>query len=142
MLVVLLAALTADASELEWRAALGGQLDADSHGIADVGVRSGELSAELLTDTLDLRWSPEGDRGRAWVALRGEAGAAGLFISPWQDGAPAPTSALTSFYAGVEGGAVRYLPQGFYGGAQASARYQGFGARGETTVEVRSTSTP
>lgn len=136
MLLLLLASLHALASELEWRAALGGQLDADSHGILDVGVRGGDLSAELQTDTLDLRWAPSGERGRAWVALRGEAGAAGLFISPWADGAPDPDSSLNSFYVGAEGGAVRYLPQGFYAGGQASLRYQAFTATADTKGQV------
>ncbi len=124
------------AADLQWRAALGGQIDADPHGIADVGLRSGDWSAELLTDTLDLRWRPEGDHGRAWVAARVATIAAGLFISPWTDGAPDPSAALRSTYGGVEAGALRYLPRGFYAGVQGSARYQAFGAMPDTTVAV------
>ncbi len=129
-------AATAGAEPVEWRAGLGAQLDADSHGIADVGVRGGDWSAELLTDTLDLRWRPEGDRGRAWVALRANTFATGLFISPWADGAPDPGAALRSSAVGVESGAVRYLPRGFYAGVQGGLRWQWFGAMPTTTVDV------
>jgi hypothetical protein len=126
----------AGAGELEWRAALGAQLDADSHGIADAGVRGGDWSAQLLTDTLDLRWAPDRDRGRAWVALRGELGATGLFLSPWTDGAPDPSRALLSHAAGVQAGGLRYLPHGLYLGAQAELRWQAFGAMADTTIPV------
>ncbi|RME23993.1 MAG: hypothetical protein D6798_12335 [Deltaproteobacteria bacterium] len=126
----------ASAGDLEWRAALGGQVDADPHGIADVGVRSGDLSAELLTDTIDLRFQPRGDHGRAWVAARLATFAAGLFISPWSDGAPDPSAALRSSYGGVEAGVLRYLPRGFYTGVQGSARYQVFAALSDTDVAV------
>lgn len=57
---------------VELRALAGAQIDSDSHGEFDVGVRSGPWSAELYTDTLDLRWSPAHEHGRSWVAARAE----------------------------------------------------------------------
>jgi len=126
----LLAAATAGAAE--WRAQLGGEFNADSHGIADVGVRSGELSAELLTDTLDLRWQPESDRGRAWLGPRVATFAGNLLISPWRDGAPAPELALTAGYAGTEMGALAYLPRGLYVGATGHVRTWWFGTMAQT----------
>lgn len=121
---------------LDWRFALGGQFDSDSHGIADFGLRGRSWSAELLTDTLDLRWTPSGERGRAWVALRAEAAAAGLFITPWTEGAPDPSRALTASYAGLESGVLRYGPGGLYAGVSAGARVWVFGAREETAIAV------
>ncbi|NOY25642.1 MAG: hypothetical protein GXP62_07190 [Oligoflexia bacterium] len=136
ILLALLLLAPAQAGDLQWRATLGAQVDADSHGTADVGVRQGDWSAQLLTDTVDLRWSPSGDRGRAWVAIRAEALATGLFISPWTDGAPDPGRALLSHSLGAQAGALRYLPHGFYAGVQGGLRYQTFGALPATTVTV------
>ncbi len=124
------------AAALEWRTMAGGEFNADSHGVVDLGLRSGAWSAQLLTDTLDLRFAPEGDRGRAWLALRGEAGAAGLMISPWENGAPAPNLAMGAFYVGPEAGVVRYLPRGLYAGAQAHLRLWHFAPLAATTVPV------
>ena len=114
------------AQAAEWRADGGAQIDSDSHGIVDFALRWKTWQLGLYTDTLELRWQPEGEHGRAWLALRGEAGAAELLISPWRDGAPAPERALTAFYGGLEGGIVRYLPKGFYAGAEGRARVYGF----------------
>lgn len=120
---------------IEWRAAVGGQIDSDSHGAVDVGVRKGAWSAELLTDTVQLRYGPEYADGRMWLAARGEFAAAGLFITPWTDGGPDPSRALLASYGGLEWGAVRYLGP-FYGGVSASARAYVFGGREETKIEV------
>jgi len=136
LLAALALAPPAAAAEVQWRAALGAQLDSDSHAIADVGVRSGPWSVELLTETLDLRYAPSGDHGRAWIALRAEAAATGLFISPWTDGAPDPARALLSHALGVEAGALRYLPHGLYIGATGGLRYQLFGPTATTTIPV------
>lgn len=114
------------AHAVEWRAMAAGEINADSHGVIDAGVRSGPWSAVLLTDTLDLRWQPEGDHGKAWVTARGEFGAAGLMISPWVDGAPAPERALGAFYTGPEAGALRYLAHGLYAGVSGHARWWWF----------------
>lgn len=128
----------ASANELEFRATGGGQIDSDPHGTVDLGVRRGALSAQLFTDTLDLRFAPESAGGRFFVAARGEALAAGLLASPWTAGAPDPSRSLWASYAGLEGGFVRYLPNGFWAGAQASARAYWFEARAETRVPVPS----
>lgn len=119
---------------VELRAWGGGQVDSDGHGDVTLGARSGAWSAHLYTETLDLRWAPEGERGRAFVAARGEVGAAGLFISPWTDGAPDPGRAFFASQAGVEGGAQRYFDGGVYLGAQARGARWWFGALRETEV--------
>lgn len=123
------------AAEWEWRASAGAQIDPSSHGVFDFGVRKGPFSIQLLTDTLDVRWAPESDRGRWWIAARGEAFAAGLLLSPWTRGAPDPSRALTASYGGIEGGFVRYLGP-VYLGAQLSERVYLFGGRDETTIPV------
>jgi hypothetical protein len=127
-----LSLLSAPALAGEWRTMLGGEFNADPHGAMDVGWRSGDWQAQLITDTIDVRWQPEHERGRSWLAARAEFGAAGLMISPWADGAPLPEAALTAFYAGTEGGHVRYLPRGFYAGLDGQARWWWFGGLGAT----------
>lgn len=125
---IALALLTSPSHAAEWRTMIAGEINADPHGALDVGWRSGDWQVQLITDTLDVRWQPEHERGRSWVAARAEAGAAGLMISPWADGAPAPEAALTAFYAGAEGGRVWYLRDGLYVGGDAQARWWWFGA--------------
>ncbi len=128
LLIALAAAGEPEPGGWERRGALGAQVDPSPHGVLDLGLRRGDFSAQLLTDTIDLRWSPEGARGRWWIAARGELGAAELLFSPWTDGAPDPSRALAAYYGGIEGGWLRYLPRGFYAGAQARVRYYGFTA--------------
>ena len=123
----------------EWHGAGGGQIDADPHGVADVGVRRGPFSIQLFTDTLEVRYEPQLPHGRYFVAARGEALAAGLLISPWTNGAPDPGRALFASYVGLTGGYVRYLPASFYAGAAASERLYFFSARSGTTVPVPDT---
>ncbi len=118
----------------EWRGALGSQVDADPHGIVDLGWRQGSWSVELLTDTVDARWSPSWERGRGWLGLRGQGYAGQMLISPWEDGAPAPERALVGLYGGVDGGAVTYLPAGLYVGAAGAVRLWGFGRRGAAST--------
>jgi len=125
--------LTSPASAAEWRGAVGAHISQSSNGAMDVGWRAGDWQAELLTDTVDVRWRPEDERGRAWVAGRVQLGAAGLMIAPWADGAPAPGSALAAFYAGAEGGRLWYLPRGLYGGFDARAQHWWF--RGVQTTD-------
>ena len=142
---LLLATGIANAAEWEWRSAFAVQFDPDPHGVFDLGARSGAFSAQLLTDTLDVRWSPEGDRGRWWVATRAEAAIAHLLPFPWTDGAPDRSRGFGASYAGLEGGGLWYLPHGFYAGGQATARYYSFSERPETTIvvpEPRLLSTP
>ncbi|TNE85916.1 MAG: hypothetical protein EP330_23545 [Deltaproteobacteria bacterium] len=133
-MLLLLATLSAAATE--WYADLGGQFDADGHGIASVVMKDGPWSVALYTDTLELRAAPELDRGRAWAAVRAEAGAAGLLISPWEDGAPAPEQALIAGYFGADGGAVRYLPHGLWVGGELRTRAWWFLPMESTTIEV------
>ncbi len=121
----------------EWRISAGGQIDDDSHGAVDLGVRRGAFSAELLTETLELRWAPNLARGRVWTLLRGESPAAGLVISPWTDGAPDPGRALLGSTFRVEGGAILYGPKGLYGGVSLSGTHWAFDPKSsETIVEI------
>lgn len=129
-------AAAADTPPLEWHADAGGQFDADSHGAVDLGVRRGAWSLLLETDTLEARLDASGERGRAWGAVRGELGAAGLMISPWRDGAPDPTRALTASYLGAEGGVLAYGPGGTCAGGTFLIRTYGFGALADTTIDV------
>ncbi len=112
------------------------QLEPSPNGAADLGLRKGAFSAQLLTDTLDLRWSPELRRGRWWVAGRAEGFGALLLFDPWTDGAPDPSRALSVSYAGLEGGGLAYLPRRFYVGAQLYARYFTFQALDSTEIPV------
>ena len=98
----------------------GAEVNASPHGIANLAYQDGPWSVALITDTLDLRWSPEGQRGRAWLAVRGEVASVGVLNTPWQDGAP--VAGFNGFYAGTEGGAVRYGRDGWYAGAAGMAR--------------------
>lgn len=129
-----LAASAAGWGPWQGRAALGGELSATSFGIFDLGLRKGPLSIEILTDTLDIHFSPSLRRGRAWVGLRVETFAAGLMISPWTAGAPDPSRAWNAGYSGLDGGWQHYLPAGFYAGLQGSARLYLLWARENTTV--------
>lgn len=133
-LAILLAATNALAGD--WYADFGGQFDADSHLIATVVHQTGPWQIGLYTDTLEVRVAPELDRGRAWVAVRAEAGAGGLLISPWRDGAPAPEEALLAGYFGSEGGVVRYGPSGLWVGAQVVARAWWFLPTEQTAIDV------
>ncbi|MCO4743977.1 MAG: hypothetical protein KC912_04260 [Proteobacteria bacterium] len=133
--------LIATAHALDWSVALGAQVDADSHGIATVIASDGPWSVGLHTDTLDFRVAPELDRGRAWAALRLQAGAAGLLISPWSDGAPDPERALTAGIIGAEGGVVRYLNHGLWWGGQVRSQAWWFLPQQDTTIEVPGWST-
>lgn len=116
------------------RFAAGGELSATRFGIGDFGLRKGPLSIQILTDTLDVRLAPDVKSGRWWVGLRVEAFAAGLMISPWTNGAPDPTRAWYSGYAGADGGYIRYLSGGFYTGIQASTRLYFFWAGQDVQV--------
>ncbi len=136
-LALVLLCLAAPArADWEWRASAGGEINASSHGVFDLGVRNGAFSAQLLTDTLDVRYAPERSDGKWWMALRVEALAAQLLISPWTDGAPDPTRALYAQYVGADGGWIRYQAHGIYAGLAASARVYFFERRDETTIAV------
>lgn len=136
MILLLSTALALDTSA--WSFAAGGQIEASSHGVLDLAWRRGPWSAGLYTDTLELRWAPEDREGRAWLALRGEGGAAGLVSTVWHAGAPAPEQSYLGHYVGVDGGRLVYGPGGLYGGAQLQGRQYLFGPTDATTVEVPS----
>ena len=126
----------ASAQDSPWRLEVGADVQATSHGVLTVAWRQEDLSAGLYTDTLELRWSPEDEGGRAWLAGRVEVGAAGLMISPWTDGAPDPSRAMAAHYGGIEGGRLRYLPRGLYVGTAGSARVWAF-TGGSPSLEPR-----
>lgn len=115
---------------------VAGQFDPDPHGALDVGVRKGPWSAQILTDTLDIRWAPEAKWGRAWVASRTEVGAVGLLISPWDDGQPRPERGFAGSTVGGQAGVIAYLPHGFYAGVSGTAYYAWFSDLPATEVEL------
>lgn len=122
-LLMLASAFAAEGESVEWTAQLGADVQTTAHGLLTVAVRKGPWSAGLYTDTLDLRWSPESETGRSWIAAGVELGAAGLMITPWSNGAPDPDRAWFAGYAGVEAGRLRYLPGGAYVGWDARVRW-------------------
>ena len=128
------AARAADPWEARFDA--GAEIGASSFGVVDVAVKKGPWSAALYTDTLDLRYAPEGEHGRAWVGLRTSTFAAGLLILPWEDGAPVPEKALGAGYTGPVGGGFRYLPHGLYAGASGSAHLWWFYAEAPPPTPV------
>jgi hypothetical protein len=123
---------------VEWLAVAGGQIDADSHGDVNLGVRRGAWTLQLRTDAPELTWAPSGERGRAWVTVRGHAFAAAMYISPWAGGAPDPDRALRASSVGGEAGWVGYGPGGLYAGGRASLDGVFFGAMPETAFDVPS----
>ncbi|MBM4366604.1 MAG: hypothetical protein FJ102_10355 [Deltaproteobacteria bacterium] len=135
-MTIILTLPTALAGPVEWRALGGTQVDADSHGEVDLGLRSGPWVGEIYTDTLDLRWAPTWDRGRAAIGVRAEAFAAGLLVTPWSHGDPDPARELTASYAGPQASMAWYLPRGGWVGVDAHARYWSFGATDSTEIDV------
>jgi len=124
MLVLLLSLAHADPWALSGE--LGGELNSDSHGIANVTARRGDTSVAWITDTLDVRYAPEHNDGRAWVAGRLATFAAGMVISPWEDGELQPDQAMNGLYGGVEAGGIRYAAHGLYAGARGHVRWHTF----------------
>ncbi|MCA9490594.1 MAG: hypothetical protein KC621_11755 [Myxococcales bacterium] len=124
---------------IEWRAAAGAELETDSHGILDLGVRSGDWSAQLFTDTLDLRWEHAYGRGKVSVGLRGAGFAAGMFISPYTAGAPDRDRAQLVQYVGPDVLAQRWLGHGWYAGGEGFARAHHFTPMGDATLVVPDT---
>lgn len=120
MLAVSLAlALMAD---WRWRADLGAEINASSHGVLDLAVNQGPWTLALYTDTLDARYAVESVNGRANIGARVEAPAALLLSAPWSDGAPDPSHGRLAGYGGIDGEWVRYLGHGLYAGLGASLR--------------------
>ncbi|MCK6547968.1 hypothetical protein L6R52_19105 [Myxococcota bacterium] len=125
-----------DRDRWRWRAAAGAQIDSATHGVVDLGVARGPWSLQLFTDTLEARFELHSDAGRAWAAARGEFGAAGLFVSPWLQGAPAKNRSVLASYAGGEAGGVLHFAHGTWAGAELVVRRWIFGGREGTTVPV------
>jgi hypothetical protein len=124
--MLLFFALTAFASDWEASALIGGEFNTDSHGILAAGLRSGPVSILYNTDTLSAVVEEEGERGRWWAQVKGQAGVAGMFPFPWTDGAKDPSMGLSAYTLGAEVGAVRYLGHGLYGGGWAGVHYWAF----------------
>ena len=129
----MIALLFALAGPVEWRAAAGAHMDSRPFLILDFGLRSGPWSAQLLTDTLDVRYDGSLKRGRWWSGLRAQSFAGGMQIAPWTDGAPAPERALRAGYLEASSGVQLYGPHGTYAGADYTARYWFFGRMPTTT---------
>lgn len=118
------------------RGAAGVSLDAAPHGVLDLGLRSGPWSAELYTDTLDLRYAPADASGRSFVALRLGALAAQMLIAPYKDGAPDPRQALLSPHGALQLGHYVYLDHGLYLGLEGEARLFLFFGTDQTAIPV------
>ncbi|MFT6162955.1 MAG: hypothetical protein ACJATT_003809 [Myxococcota bacterium] len=134
--MLLFFALTAFASDWEASALIGGEFNTDSHGILAAGLRSGPVSILYNTDTLSAVVEEEGERGRWWAQVKGQAGVAGMFPFPWTDGAKDPSMGLSAYTLGAEVGAVRYLGHGLYGGGWAGVHYWAFAPTNATFIAV------
>ncbi len=128
--------IAAMAGPVSVRAALGGQLETQAHGILDAGARGDAWSVQLLTDTLDARAWHQGSRGKVEVGVRGAAFAAGLWISPWREGAPDLTRAHRVAYVGPDLRTQLFLSHGWYGEAMGSVQRHVFTPMEPATVEV------
>lgn len=118
----LLLATALGAEPWQWSGRVGAQVDEGARGLFEIGFRKRELSIQLFTNALDLRWEPSRERGRGWVALRAEPLLAGLFFARWTDGAPDPDRSWWATALVTEAGWVTYLPEGFYAGAQVAGQ--------------------
>ncbi len=136
-LALLLALSTASASDV--RVAFGGQLETQSHGILDLGWRRGPLSIQWLTDTLDLRLTEQRDRGRWSLGVRAASFAAGMWITPWANGAPDLSRAQQASYFGPDAEVQRYLPGGSYVGGAGFFRPHRFRPLRESTLRLPDT---
>jgi hypothetical protein len=136
VLIALLCTAAALASPWETRVEFAAHAGRSTNGLATVAGRSGPWELSFFLDTLEAKYAPSFDGGRAWVAARAEFAMAGLLFNRWQDGAPAPELGLFAFYQGVEGGGVAYLPGGLYVGGEAVARVWEFAATPGTEREV------
>ncbi len=119
-----------------WEGRVGAQVDAGTRGLFELTFRRRDLSLSLFTNTLDVRWEPSTDRGRAWLVARVEPLLAGLFFARWSDGAPDEARSLFASSATLNGGFVRYLPRGFYAGLDVAAQLWVFNAGPTTAIDV------
>jgi len=124
------------AEPLSLRAALGGQLETQGHGILDAGVTGDRFALSLFTDTLDARTWHQGRRGKLELGARAAGFAAGLWITPWADGAPDLTRAHRVSYVGPDARAQLFLGRGWYGEASGWAQRHWFVPLEPATIEV------
>ncbi len=116
--------------------AVGAEINRDGHGMVDVVAAGRGWRVALLTDTLELSFRPEHQRGRSWLDLRGQAGAAGLAISPWTRGEPDVARAQLAFTAALQGGSIAYGPGGTWVGLTGGVTRWAFAPKSEATGEV------
>jgi hypothetical protein len=114
------------ADVVEWRAAAGGQLETEGHGLVDAGVRKGDLAAVLYTETLDLRWSPTWAHGRGEIGVRAGAFAGDMWITPWSHGAPDHARMQRVATVGPDARWQRWLGGGWFVEAAGAARFAGY----------------
>lgn len=120
----------------EVRGHLGGQIETEGNGIFDLGWRRGPLSVELFTDTLDVRLAQRHDWGTWSVGVRAAAFAAGMWITPWSNGAPDPDRAQRASYVGVDGRLQRNLGRGWWAGTAGFVRPHRFQPLGDATLRI------
>lgn len=120
----------------EWRAGGGAQLETAGHGLADLGYRSGGWSAELYTETLDLRYERSFSRGKVVVGGRAGAFGGGMWLTPWTAGAPDLDRIQFCTSAGPDLTAQRWLGGGAFLGATVSSRGQWFTPGERATLRV------
>ena len=128
--------LPASAEAGQWRWAGGAQIDPASHGIVDLGYRSSNLSIQLLTDTVDLRYKQPVKGGQWQFGLRGALFGAELLFSPWKNGKPAPTEALRASYLGVDLSRAWWFRGGIYARVSSEFCYYDFGKWQDATRVV------
>ncbi|HHO54062.1 MAG TPA: hypothetical protein ENK18_25130 [Deltaproteobacteria bacterium] len=120
----------------EVRGHVGGQLETQGHGILDLGWRRGPLSAQLFTDTLDLRLSERPGWGSWSLGVRAAAFAAGMWLTPWSNGAPDLDRAQRASYVGIDGLLQRNLGRGWWVGASGFVRPHRFLPIGDATLHL------
>ena len=136
LLFTLLTPTTGAATNWAWQAGAAIESSATPHAIIDVTAEGNDIRMALQTDTLDLRYGPTQSWGRWWMGARLATFGAELLFSPWLGGAPLPEAALRASYAGIDGGVILHLPQGWYFGGRTSARIYNFGEIDSTAVAV------
>ena len=120
----------------EWRWAVGAQVDPASHGIVDLGIRYRGFSAQVLTDTLDLRFRHRVPQGEWQFGARLALFGAELLFSPWENNAPAPEEALRAGYLGADISRAWWFSDGRYIGLSSELRHYTFGAWRESTRDI------
>jgi len=128
--------LFATALAWEFHGEVGAEINQAPFGVFNAGARTDKISIELITDTIDVRWTPTFKKGRAWLGFRGEFGFAYMFQAPWANGEPRRDLGYNAFYEGAEAGVIGYLPAGFYAGVDTTVRFNQFASNKATQVAV------